>query len=196
MFSYPQIARWLTFPIDPITVEDWVANRELFGQDKHDNSEQTEELEQAFQIEKLRAASVRQPADSGEPMENLDLFLLLNGVETAGIIDQKDYLVVAPSGRGTEGRKVAEIKAVYMGTKGEKISVIGGEIEVIDLDPTRSVKVQVSLGADLKIDRKSGVSWSGAGKRLLVVDVRGRPLPEFGLGVRQQELMKKMRKVL
>lgn len=184
MFSYQQIARWLTLPIDPITVEDWVANRELFGPDKE------EELEMAYQIEKLRELESRGQG------KDLPLFLLLNGVEVAGIIDQKDYLVVAPLGRGTEGKKVAEVKITYLGSRAEKIEVAGGEVEIIDLDPTRSVKVQVGFGADLKVDKKSGVSWSGAGKRLLVVDVRGRPLPDFGPGARQQELMKKMRKTL
>lgn len=187
MFSYEQIARWLTFPIDPITVEDWVANREIFGEDKHDTSDQTEELETAYKIEKLREL------ESGGQEEDLPLFLLLNGVEVAGIVDQKDYLVVAPSGRGIEGRKVAEVRVTYVGGKAEKTDLKGGEVEIVDLDPTRSVKIQVNLGGDLRVDKKSSMSWSGAGKKLLVFDGRGRPLPDFGPSQKQQELVKKMR---
>lgn len=164
-----------------------MANREIFGEDKHDNSEQTEELELAYQIEKLREL------ESGGDVEDLPLFLLLNGVEVAGIIDQKDYLVVAPSGRGTQGRKIAEVRITYVGSKTEKMDVNGGEVEIVDLDPTRSLKIQVNFGADFRVDKKSSMSWSGAGKKLLVVDVRGRPLPELHVSVKQQEMIKKMR---
>lgn len=190
MFSYEQIARWLTFPIDPVTVEDWVANRELFGQDKHDNSEQTEELERAYQVEKLRELG------NGGENENLPLFSLLNGTETSGLVDRGDFLLMAPLGRTEEGRKVAEVKVTYLGSKPEKIDITGADVHLVDLDPTRSLKIQINLGANLKINQKSSAAWSGAGKRLLVIDVRGRPLPDFGPGAKHQELMKKMRKTL
>lgn len=181
-----------------------MANREIFGQNKHDNNEQTEELEMAYQVEKLRADSASagvRSLDGPELVdttqgEKLDLFLLLNGVEVSGLLDKGDFLVVAPFGKGKEGRKVAETKVVYLGSKPEKIDIFGGDVHFIDLDPTRSLKVQIDFGANLRVNQKTSVLWSGAGKRLLIVDVRGRPLPDFGPGPKQQEMVRKMREKL
>ena len=195
MFSYSQIARWLSFPVDPITVEDWVANREIFGVDKDDNSEHADELETAYQVEKLRELGAASAKSSGEPKKDLSLFMQLNGVEASGLIDQQEYLLVAPLGWGNAGR-VAEVKLAYIGSKPEKIDVGGGDVLVHQLDPTRSLKIQVRLGGDLKIDGKSQAAWSGAGKKLLVFDSRGRPLPEFEPGEKQQEMIKKMKEGL
>ncbi len=44
MISYQKLNRWLEKPVDPITVEDWLANREIFGPTK-------DELEKAYQTE-------------------------------------------------------------------------------------------------------------------------------------------------
>ncbi len=192
MYSYEQIARWLTFPIDPITVEDWVANREIFGREKGDHSEQTEEIELAYQVEKLRESmgNGEQPPSaqgSGGAEEDLDLFLLLNGVEVVGTIDRKDYLAIVPEGRIPDGRKLAEIKINQLGLKKEeKFNIFFGELFIKELDPTVSYKVQVYPGK---------VSWTGAGKKVFVFDGRGRPLPDFGPGVKSQEIMKKIKNI-
>ena len=53
MVSYSKIARWLTFPIDPIMAEDWVANREVFGPAKNPD-EREKELEAAYNLETIR----------------------------------------------------------------------------------------------------------------------------------------------
>lgn len=191
MFSYQQIARWLTFPIDPITVEDWVANREMLGENKRDNSGQTEELEMAYRVETLRAG--REESDGV-----LNLFLLLNGTKTSGVIDRGEILVIVPVGRaGVSGRKIAEVKINYVGGKSsEKFSVFSDGVFIKELDSTLTLKLEINLGSDLRLDGKSKVSWGGAGKKLLVFDGRGRPISDFGPGVSTQELMKKIKGVL
>lgn len=45
MIPHQKISRWLTTSVDPIAIEDWVANREIFGETKD------RELEDAFAIE-------------------------------------------------------------------------------------------------------------------------------------------------
>lgn len=45
MIPHQKISRWLTVPMDPIAIEDWVANREIFGATKD------KELEDAFAVE-------------------------------------------------------------------------------------------------------------------------------------------------
>lgn len=51
MISYQKISRWLSFPVDPITVEDWVANREIFGPTK-DPDQKEREIEWGYNLEK------------------------------------------------------------------------------------------------------------------------------------------------
>lgn len=157
-----------------------MANREIFGE-----SDEDEELEIAYQIEKLRELGTGKG-------EDLSLFALLNGTEVSGLVDQKEYLIVAPMGRSPAG-KIAEVKLAYIGSKPEKISVSGGDVLVHEIDPTRSVKIEVILGSNLKISGKSKASWSGAGKKLLIFDSRGRPLPEILPSEKQREQVKKLK---
>lgn len=90
MFSYDQIARWLTKPVDPITVEDWLANREIFGSQKDD-----EYLEKAYQMETALEA-----AKSGEIVEKEEdlIFKSADGGE-AWIYGEKVRAIALPSGK-------------------------------------------------------------------------------------------------
>lgn len=45
MIPFKNISRWLSTPMDPIAIEDWVANREIFSETKD------RELEEAFAVE-------------------------------------------------------------------------------------------------------------------------------------------------
>ena len=93
MFSYSQIARWLSFPADPITVEDWVANRDVFGEGKNTSPEE-KQLEMAYDIEMARAGGLVLSGDQAEwPLE-----ILLNGLEIKDVFEGKEFVVVAPVG--------------------------------------------------------------------------------------------------
>lgn len=187
MFSFEQIARWLTFPIDPITVEDWVANREIFGAAKKE-SEQEKELERAFQIE-----SIRQNTSEDEVADD-DLVLQLVGKEAVGIVDAADFLLLAPAGR-VDARAKTTVMAVEVnadGGKPVKARVLAGNVEILPVEKINSLKIKISMGAGLKIDGKSGVSWSGGGKTKLVFDGRGRPVGEIRVGPGQMETMRKL----
>ena len=109
MIDYSKISRWLSSPIDPITVEDWVGNREFFGPDSE------EELEMAYQIEKLLELDPKSP-----------------------IVDQKEFLIIFPP-----EKKNNEVNLTYIGAKTEKIKINFGEVKRIDLDETGSLKIQI-----------------------------------------------------
>ncbi len=86
MISYQKINRWLKKPLDPITVEDWLGNREIFGPAKNPDDHH-KELERAFELELIR-----------------------NG--KFGIFELEDILLVAPQASGEAwlyGEKVEKI---------------------------------------------------------------------------------------
>lgn len=153
MFSYSQIARWLKRPLDPITVEDWVANREVFGESKGD-----EDLEQAYQIEKARERGLGETAP-----EDASLDLLLNGYEVANVLEKDNFVIIAPVG------KPAQAEVWIYGEKVEKKNLPAREVTVIEIDPGRTTKI--------KVRGKNNLEWSGKDFKKVVFDLRGRPLP-------------------
>ncbi len=187
MFSYEQIARWLTFPLDPISVEDWVANREIFGLSKS-QSDKDRELELACQIEEAKGKQL------GELPKGAPLEILLNGYEVLGIFEGDDFVIVVPSGSVKGGKSQAGSAWIY-GEKTEEIKLPEGEVSVISVNPRYSTKIKVKLSSGWQIDRKSQVEWVGSGKKKIVFDIRGRPLPEYEVGKEQQENMRKLMEV-
>jgi hypothetical protein len=188
MFSYQQIARWVPFSIDPVTTEDWVANREIFGYVKDENpSEEEKALELAYLTEMVREKK------SDVPTKDLPLQVLLNGQEVAGIVEVEEVLIVAPAGKA--GQKGVAIEAeLLVDGKQNKISVLSADLLTVKLDPKQEIKLRVRCKGDLKIDGKSEAQWNGTGKASIIFDTRGRPLPattleaarEFAIKVKQQ----------
>ncbi|MBI4099922.1 hypothetical protein HY440_02845 [Candidatus Microgenomates bacterium] len=161
MFSYQQISRWLKTPIDPVTVEDWVANREIFGSSKDDP-----ELELAFEIETVRNGDLGKAPEDGAPLE-----LLLNGYELANFWERGDYLIVAPTGVAAPG------ELWIYGEKVEKKDLPARAVTTIEIDPKRQTKIKLRLQKDFRVNGKNNFEWSGTGKTKVVFDMRGRPLP-------------------
>lgn len=190
MFSYSQVARWLAFPIDPITVEDWVANREVFGPEEKKPAEE-EQLELAYQIETARAGKTE-----GD-RKNLPLEVLLNGLEIGHVAEGKDYLVVAPVGPIKSKLKSAiEVGITLDSEKERKVNIPSGEVLVVPVSQKHQVKLRIKTAGNLKVNGRKEVLWSGSGKSQLIFDGRGRPLPDHAVGKEQQEFMEKLYKQL
>ena len=69
------------------------------------------------------------------------------------IVDQKEFLIIFPP-----EKKNNEVNLTYIGAKTEKIKINFGEVKRIDLDETRSLKIQIGK-----------LTWTGAGKKLLFI---------------------------
>ncbi len=182
MFTYSQIARWLPVAVDPITIEDWLANREILGE--AGESTETAYLETAYLIEKIRLKEF-----TGERSE-LPLEVKLHGFELEGIIEDKHDLVIAPSGATSIPSKVAfEVELGIDNEKPQKISIHGGEVAVIPVLPRNQVKVKIKCQGKLKIENKSQANVTTGGKLNVILDGRGRPMEIYDIP-RQQRIMK------
>lgn len=115
MFSYQQTSRWLSFSSDPLTVEDWLANREVFGPVEKPSS-QDEELERAYGLE------LEKKNDSG----------------TKGIYESGNWLLVCAKGTSQGQAFVVDKKAPLkircknnykIGGKGEFVRLGEGEVK-------------------------------------------------------------------
>ncbi len=192
MFSYSQIARWVSFPADPISVEDWVANRDVFGETKSTSPEE-KQLEMAYDIEMARAGGVVLPGEQADwPLE-----ILLNGLEVKDVFEGREFVVVAPVGLvGAKNKMAVEVELKIGVESSRKVKVNGGDVLVVPVLPDQSVRVKVRCGGSLKVGGKNEVIWSGGGKSRLVVDVRGRPLPNFAPDQDQQEAITKLKQAL
>ena len=192
MFSYFQIARWLSFPVDPVSVEDWVANREVFGLGKPDSGEEEEQLELAYQIELARAGKLE-----GE-RKQLPLSVLLNGFEVGNTVEGADYLVVAPTGKVGKGNKrtAMELTVSFNKEKQRKVEVLEGEVLAVGATKEQETKLTVRCFGLLRLFGRRDWKWEGAGKRVLVFDGRGRPLPQYEPGTGTREIMGNIRQQL
>lgn len=168
MFSHQQISRWLSFSLDPITLEDWLANREIFGKSESVSPEE-KQLETAFQIETVRLGN-------GGDRKLLPLEVIVNALDLKGVIDENDYLLIAPP--ATSSLEVNLDK---------KIKIPPADFLVIPVDREKSIK--------LSARGKTSYNWSGAGKIKIIIDTRGRPI-KFLDGRKQQDLIAKIKQQL
>lgn len=83
VISYSKISRWLNEPIDPITVEDWLANREVFGPSKEKDLEEALKFELAengqqgfFKVDETLLVAFKTAREAwiyGEKVEKINL---------------------------------------------------------------------------------------------------------------------------
>jgi hypothetical protein len=182
MFTYELIARWLPFSVDPITIEDWIANREIFGAD----SKSQVEFEHAFLVEQIRHKEY-----TGS-LEDMPLEVLLNASELTGLVEKGEELAVAPGGiPPAVGQPAMIVELTLDSEKPKKIVVSSGEILVVPVLKRNQIKIKVGTKGKLLINGKNEASWIGGGRINLIFDGRGRPAMSFDL-LRQINLMKNL----
>lgn len=185
MFSYSQIARWLTYPLDPISVEDWVGNREVFGPGKN-LTEEEKELELAFQIESAKGKQL------GEVPDDVAIEVLLNGYEVPDLFERADFLIIAPVGVAKNEKSIVGSVWIY-GDQVTETKLPAGDVLVIEMGNGKPTKIKVKLGSGFTINKKAQAEWTGSEKKKLIFDLRGRPLPEISVGKWQQEKNRKLK---
>lgn len=168
MFSHSDISRWLTLQIDPITLEDWVANREFFGP-LETYSDLDKELEIAFQIE-----SLRQGKSTGA--KDLPLEISLNGLELSGSQMVSGGWLLAPTGPVDHNKKVVMEMEIIGSGKKEKKMLGPGEIVAIPLDGSTKYQIKIGLNGKLRIDGKDSLNLTVESVGKLIIDTRGRPI--------------------
>lgn len=182
MFTYEIISRWLPFTVDPITVEDWIANREIFGADH----ESTLELEHAFLVEQIRHKEFQ------GNLEEMPLEVLMNASELTGVVEKGEELAIAPAGIAPQiGQTAMVVELTLDMEKPKKINVPAGEILIIPVLKRNQIKVKVWTKGKLLINGKSEATWIGGGRINLIFDGRGRPVVTFEL-TKQLVLMKNL----
>lgn len=187
MFSFPQISRWLSFSADPLTVEDWLANREVFGPVEKPTSEDSE-LEMAFQTEQARKKTLEGSS------KDWPIPIVLNATEAVGLVDVQDYLLIIPSGKAVLGKNVLELE-ISGGSEGmQKMTVVASDLVVISAKPEEELKIKVRTKEGMTINKKSEVNWMGLGKKKIIIDSRGRPLTLLD-GERQRKFMSKVKEL-
>lgn len=175
MFSHQQISRWLSFSLDPITLEDWLANREIFGPNLSTTPE-NEQLESAYQIETIRAAK-----SLGE-RRDFPLDVIINGLELSGFQAEKDFVLIAP----TSHKSDYEVIVTIADLKPRRLKVSPMDFLVIPLEKNQPLKIKAKNLKDFSVS---------SGKTKIIIDTRGRPI-NFLDGRKQQDLISKMRQQL
>lgn len=121
MITYQKISRWLSTSLDPIAIEDWIANREVFGPiEKPDESDL--ELEAAYRVENgeehpdLLLLKV--------PGKELNVELTRNGKKTEKMkVGSGDFLTIVPEENGTKIKVRGKKDVVWEGSDKKKIIV-------------------------------------------------------------------------
>lgn len=182
------LSNWLPFSIDPITMEDWLANREIFGPVEKPNVED-KVLEISFLTLQARSGKLE-----GENRE-WPIPVILNGTEETGMIEQKDSLLFIPSGKTKAGKEAIVCELMQENGQAQKIRVAGGDVLLVTTDPKKELKLKIDFKQGLKVSGKAGLIWSGGGMGNVVFDGRGRPVTQSG-GAAQMESTRKMYEAL
>lgn len=183
MLAFSNLSRWLSFSLDPVSIEDWVANREVFGPVEKP-TDQDRELERAYLIESLRAKKISAAKDQ-------PVFVAISGLELSGSQPLgKDWLI-APEGRisGKE-KKAADLEIKTDGGPKEKHNAAPGDIGVIKLNPHKTHEIKCRLYGGLRVEKKSEIKLKLSGCERLIIDTRGRPI-EFDEQIIQRNKNKK-----
>lgn len=183
------LARWVSLPIDPITIEDWLANRELL-EIIDDDGDIGADLELAYLIEQARGSTKKMGEDYPR---GVNFEIILHGYEPEGLVEYDDTVVIAPSGKLNLGKTAMDLELILDWQNVQKLQVACGDVAIFPLDEDQTVKVKAKSHGDLKFTGKREVNWSGKGKKRLIVDGRGRPL-HFHASRPQRDLMEKLRR--
>ncbi len=175
MFSFSQISRWISIPLDPITVEDWLANFETFGPSEKP-TEEDKQLETAYRIEQIREKQIDLPS-KGLPVE-----VLLNGLEVAGLLEEDNYLLLVPTGKFPSGKIVLELQVILESEKVHKVTVASGDFLTIPVSSEGQIKLKIKSREGAKINNKTELTWEGTGKEKTIIDARRRPPPTWSGG--------------
>jgi hypothetical protein len=150
MLSSSQIITLLSFDIDPRKVEDWLANREVFGMEEEADFEE-KECEAAYKLEEALTAGA-----------------------AAGFCEQGDCLVVAPApGKGEKEGAVLEVEFASGGRKPRKITAKAGETGVFALNGGSDLAVKAICRQGWTINGQAKKEWRGKSPERLIVDTRG-----------------------
>lgn len=188
MFSYSDISRWLTVSIDPISCEDWLANRGCFGPVENP-TDQERDLEIAYLIEQARNGKISGGKD-------LPIEVVLSGLQISGSEQHGNVWLLAPTGSVDLKKKTVMEMVIKRGSdKSEKKTFGPGEIFVTPLERGESYDIKIGLNGNLRIDKKDSMSAVVTGVEKLVIDTRGRPTA-FWPGNIQKEKLKVWRRLL
>lgn len=146
MITYHQISRWLSgSAFDPIAIEDWIANRQLFGPVEKPEAADLE-LEAAFALES------ECDSDKGTKglYENGQMTLLCCWGKTP-----KEACIV--SWKDDKGKE-------------KKLSVSGGGFIKMEIPESKEAKLKISCRNNFKISGKNETTWQGNGERKVIVE--------------------------
>jgi hypothetical protein len=144
MFSYSQFSRWLETSVDPLTVEDWLANREVFGPVEKPNVEE-KELERVFQLETEKVG------DGG----------------ARGVYEDGNFLLICAC-----GKRKGEACSVEWNLGKEKLKrLIVSSSLALSLSPDVELKLKIRCRNGFKISGGNEFSWQGTGKTKVIIDV-------------------------
>jgi hypothetical protein len=188
MLSFREVSLWLTFLVNPVACEDWLANREFFGPVENPN-DLDKELELAYLIAMARNGKLSRGKD-------LPLEVALSGFQISGSEQLGSVWILAPSGQVDLKKKVAlELSLEKIEGEKEKKNLGPGEIHVLTLDSNIKYKIKVGLNGKLRIDGKDSLSFEVFGASRLVVDTRGRPIAFWPTDIHKKKLVE-WRKIL
>ena len=146
MFSYQQISRWVSFNADPLSVEDWLGNREVFGPVEKPNDTDLE-LEKAFLIEKEK----------------------MNDGGVKGIYEQEFLLLICAKGKGEKVAFEAQWSS-GMEKKTKKAHVFAPGEAIINSSAENETKLNVKCQNGFKIAGKNEFVFKAAGKTKIIID--------------------------
>ncbi len=179
MFSYSDISRWLPFKIDPLTLEDWLANRDYFGSVDLPGSVDAD-LEAAYLIESLRQNKISGTKD-------LPVEVLLSGLELSGSQALAEVWVIAPKGRPKVKEKTALNLEIMEDGNAKKVEVAPLEIMFVNLEKDKNYNVKASLNGDLRIEDKNTITITISQCTRLIIDTRGRPIQFLDSGLQREK---------
>lgn len=121
MVSYSNISRWLSFKIDPIAVEDFVANREIFGPPEK-MTMQEEELEKAYQMETgAEISELLLFRLEGKPLE---MEVSTDGEKTKKMkVNKGDFFTISPEGHEVKLKIKGKNVTTWQGGGKQKIVI-------------------------------------------------------------------------
>lgn len=100
MIPFQKISRWLSVKVDPIAIEDFLANREIFGPVQKPTAEEAE-LERAYQVETgSEISELLLFKLEGKP---LDLEISRDGEKVKKMkVNHGDFFLVSPEGHNVK----------------------------------------------------------------------------------------------
>lgn len=193
--SFEQIARWLPMATDPLTVENFVGNKNLYPQ-TFPETELELWMEQAWVRERLRNKQIS-PAggkiDIPKEIQRVSrtaqemMLLVLDVMEPRGIIEIENLGTAinfswrsSREGNGQAAKNqniIAEVNVDFGFTERQKLNLSEDEIVVLPVAEGKEINLEIKTkkGASLDGQKRLKAKVKG-GMAGVVFDMRGRPL--------------------